>query len=149
MKTTPKIENLLCFSIYSAAHAMNQTYKPLLKEIGLTYPQYLVMVALWNDDNQSVGQLGALLFLESSTLTPLLKRLEKAGHVRRIRDKTDERKVFVSLTKQGKNMQKAAENIPSCISESAKLDETAATNLHAQINELRQSLLSANIDNAK
>ncbi|PCI87081.1 MAG: MarR family transcriptional regulator [Hyphomicrobiales bacterium] len=137
-----KIENLLCFSIYSATHAMNQVYKPLLKKIGLTYPQYLVMVALWNEDEQTVGQLGDLLILESSTLTPLLKRLETRSHVKRQRDPIDERKVIVSLTQSGRSLQTKADDIPSCILNASKFNIDQVIKLHEQIIELRDNLLT-------
>ena len=93
------VDDHLCFAIYSAGHAFNRIYKPLLGELGLTYPQYLVMVALWAKDDQTVGSLGEKLLLESSTLTPLLKRLEGIGYLTRTRDPADERQVRVRLTK--------------------------------------------------
>ena len=93
-----RLGEFLCFAVYSASHAFNRVYKPLLDELGLTYPQYLVMVLLWEQDDQTVGSLGEKLFLESSTLTPLLKRLEALGYVKRTRDPVDERQVRVRLT---------------------------------------------------
>src|SRR5437764_15290881 len=87
------VDDNLCFAIYSAGHAFNRIYKPLLQALDLTYPQYLVMVALWSRDDQTVGSLGDKLLLESSTLTPLLKRLEAMGHLTRSRDPADERQV--------------------------------------------------------
>src|ERR1700730_6884427 len=107
-KRAPKREDalrlgeFLCFAVYSASHAFNRVYKPLLDELGLTYPQYLVMVLLWEQDDQTVGSLGEKLFLESSTLTPLLKRLEALGHVKRTRDPVDERQGRVRLTDKGR-----------------------------------------------
>src|SRR5438874_8124185 len=92
-----RFSDFLCFAVYSASHAFNRVYKPLLDELGLTYPQYLVMVLLWEQDDQTVGSLGEKLFLESSTLTPLLKRLEALGQVKRNRDQVDERQVRVRL----------------------------------------------------
>ena len=86
-----RLDNFLCFAVYTAGHAFNRLYKPLLEALGLTYPQYLAMVALWEKDDQTVGELGEKLFLESNTLTPLLKRLEGMGLVTRVRDKADER----------------------------------------------------------
>jgi DNA-binding MarR family transcriptional regulator len=97
----PRLNNRLCFAIYSAAHAFNGVYKPLLDSIGLTYPQYLVMLVLWERDGRTVKEIGAELYLDSGTLTPLLKRLEAAGHVRRVRDMKDERQVRIMLTPQG------------------------------------------------
>ena len=91
----------LCFAVYSVAHAFNRTYKPLLDRFGLTYPQYLVLLALWQDDNRTVKGIGEELGLDSGTLSPLLKRLEAAGFVSRTRDKGDERQVIVALTEKG------------------------------------------------
>src|SRR6267143_6393446 len=93
--------NQLCFAIYSTAHAFNRVYKPLLKRLGLTYPQYLVMLVLWERDGLPVRDIGERLFLDSGTLTPLLKRLETAGLVRRTRSTDDERQVLIDLTPQG------------------------------------------------
>ena len=98
MQDRLKLDNFICFALYTANHAMNRVYKPLLDALGLTYPQYLVMVSLWEEDGQTVGGLGDKLFLESSTLTPLLKRLEAAGYIRRERSREDERVVY-GLTK--------------------------------------------------
>jgi len=102
------LDELLCFSLYSAGLAFNRVYKSLLDELGLTYPQYLVMVTLWTEDNQTVGGLGRQLFLESNTLTPLLKRLEVSGYISRNRDDADERVVRVSLTAAGRTLQDKA-----------------------------------------
>ena len=90
-----KLANFLCFSIYSANLAFGRAYKPILDQVGLTYPQYITIVALWEEDNQTVGSLGEKLFLESNTLTPLLKKLEAMGYVRRQRAAADERQVVV------------------------------------------------------
>ncbi|OYQ36475.1 MarR family transcriptional regulator [Niveispirillum lacus] len=99
-----KLGDFICFSLYSASHAFTRVYKPLLERLGLTYPQYLVMVLLWEKDGQTVGQIGEQLFLESSTLTPLLKRLEAAGHLRRERNPADERQVLIGLTDSGRSL---------------------------------------------
>ncbi len=96
-----RLGSMLCFTVYSTAHAFNRAYKPLLDALGLTYPQYLAMFALWETDNMSVKELGELLRLDSGTLTPLLKRLEAMGLVRRARDPADERSVRISLTPAG------------------------------------------------
>jgi DNA-binding MarR family transcriptional regulator len=96
-----RLGSMLCFTVYSTAHAFNRAYKPLLDALGLTYPQYLAMFALWESDNLSVKELGELLHLDSGTLTPLLKRLEAMGLVRRARDPADERSVRISLTPAG------------------------------------------------
>ncbi|MDI9682476.1 MarR family winged helix-turn-helix transcriptional regulator, partial [Burkholderia cenocepacia] len=95
----PKLSEFLCFAIYSANLAFGKAYKPILDELGLTYTQYITIIALWEQDNQTVGQLGEKLFLESNTLTPILKKLEAMGYLERHRDPSDERQVLVSLTK--------------------------------------------------
>ncbi len=98
------LDEQLCFSIYTAAHAFNAAYKPLLDPHGLTYPQFLVLLALWEKDGLSVKDLGARLHLDSGTLTPLLKRMEAAGHLRRSRNPNDERLLVVELTEQGQEL---------------------------------------------
>ena len=103
--STPlKLADFLCFAIYSANLAFGRAYKPILDQVGLTYPQYITIVALWEEDNQTVGSLGEKLFLESNTLTPLLKKLEAMGYVRRQRAAADERQVVVSLTDAGRRL---------------------------------------------
>jgi MarR family transcriptional regulator, organic hydroperoxide resistance regulator len=99
-----RLGSMLCFTVYSTAHAFNRAYKPLLDALGLTYPQYLAMFVLWESDNVTVKELGELLHLDSGTLTPLLKRLEAMGLVRRARDPADERSVRISLTPAGIEM---------------------------------------------
>ena len=96
-----QLDNQICFAVYSTAHAFNRVYKPLLGRLGLTYPQYLVMLVLWERDGLSVGEIGDRLGLDSGTLTPLLKRLEGAGYLKRSRDKADERVVRVVLSPAG------------------------------------------------
>lgn len=103
-----KLEQQLCFAIYSAAHAFNRAYKPLLDALGLTYPQYIVMMVLWERNGQTVKEIGAKLDLDSGTLSPLLKRLEKLGMITRMRDENDERQVVISLTEHGKSARRQA-----------------------------------------
>ena len=103
-KPTRGLGDFLCFAIYSANLAFGRAYKPILDQVGLTYPQYITIVALWDEDNQTVGSLGEKLFLESNTLTPLLKKLEAMGYVRRKRAAADERQVVVSLTEAGRRL---------------------------------------------
>jgi DNA-binding MarR family transcriptional regulator len=98
----PKLDDFLCFAVYSANLAMNRVYKPVLDELGLTYPQYIVLVSLYEQDDQTVSGLGDKLFLDSSTLTPLLKRMESMGHLTRQRNPEDEREVRLRLTPQGR-----------------------------------------------
>ncbi len=104
IELTASLPLFLCFAVYSANLAFNRAYKPLFEGLGLTYPQYVALVALNEEDGQTVSQLGQKLFLESSTLTPLLKRLEANGYVTRRRDSEDERQVRVSLTPRGKSV---------------------------------------------
>ncbi|MBO9629425.1 MarR family transcriptional regulator [Shinella sp. WSJ-2] len=102
------LDQQLCFAVYSAAHALNRTYKPLLDPYGLTYPQYIALMTLWQQDGRTVKALGATLGLDSGTLSPLLKRLEASGYITRARDKADERQVLVTLTEKGRAMQRDA-----------------------------------------
>jgi DNA-binding MarR family transcriptional regulator len=107
--------NQICFAIYSTAHAFNRVYKPLLDRLGLTYPQYLVMLALWERDDVPVKDIGERLFLDSGTLTPLLKRLEAAQLIRRTRSTADERQVLIALTAQGQALREKARTVPQSI----------------------------------
>jgi MarR family transcriptional regulator, organic hydroperoxide resistance regulator len=100
----PRLADFLCFAVYSANLAFGRAYRPILEQLGLTYPQYITIVALWEEDDQTVSGLGEKLFLESNTLTPLLKKLEAMGYVRRQRDPADERQVVVSLTDAGRRL---------------------------------------------
>jgi len=103
-RAKPKLADFLCFAIYSANLAYGRAYKPILEELGLTYTQYITIVALWEEDHQTVSGLGEKLFLESNTLTPILKKLEGMGYLRRRRNSADERQVFVSLTDTGRRL---------------------------------------------
>src|SRR5215813_11629288 len=107
--------NQLCFAVYSTAHAFNRVYKPLLDRLGLTYPQYLVMLALWERDGVPIKDIGERLFLDSGTLTPLLKRLEAAHLVKRTRSTEDERQVLIALTAQGQALKEKARSVPMSI----------------------------------
>src|SRR6201984_1972917 len=113
-QTFPEGE-LLCFAVYSAGHAFNRAYRPLLDQLGLTYPQYLVMVSLWAKDDQTVGELGETLCLESNTLTPLLKRLEAMGILDRSRDPSDERQGRGRLANTGRGPHQKAPDFPACV----------------------------------
>ncbi|MBB2989083.1 DNA-binding MarR family transcriptional regulator [Mycolicibacterium iranicum] len=108
----PRLDEQLCFALYSASRAVTAAYRPLLEELGLTYPQYLVLLVLWEDEPCSVGHLGDRLHLDSGTLSPLLKRLESAGLVRRRRSEDDERRVDITLTPQGRALEDRAACIP-------------------------------------
>jgi DNA-binding MarR family transcriptional regulator len=110
-----RLDNQICFAVYSAAHAFNRVYKPLLDRLGLTYPQYLVMLVLWERDDVPLKEIGERLFLDSGTLTPLLKRLEAAHLVKRTRSKADERQVLIALTAQGQALKDKARSVPQSI----------------------------------
>src|SRR5689334_10615277 len=110
-----RLDHQICFAIYSTAHAFNRVYKPLLDRLGLTYPQYLAMLVLWERDGVPVKEIGERLFLDSGTLTPLLKRLEKAQLVKRTRSREDERQVLIALTPQGHALQEKAKAVPHSV----------------------------------
>lgn len=130
----------LCFAVYSVAHAFNRTYKPLLDRFGLTYPQYLVLLALWQDDNRTVKGIGEELGLDSGTLSPLLKRLETAGFVSRTRDKGDERQVIVALTEKGVALKADAFGILTEIGKAAGCSMAEAAALRSALHDLNQHL---------
>jgi DNA-binding MarR family transcriptional regulator len=135
-----KLNDFLCFAVYAAGHGFNRVYKRLLEPFGLTYPQYLVMTALWEQDDQTVGGLGERLSLESNTLTPLLKRLENQQRIRRVRDPRDERQVRVRLTAAGRALSGETAHIPGCILEASGLDAEDLGRLQGQIRELHKAL---------
>lgn len=113
--TCPRLEENLCFAVYAANHAFTAAYKPLLEPLGLTYPQYLVLLVLWERDGLAVKEIGARLHLDSGTLTPLLKRMEAAGLLTRGRDAEDERLLRVALTEAGRALQAKAAGIPAAL----------------------------------
>ncbi len=137
------LPDMICFALYSANHAMQRVYAPLLADLGLTYPQYLVLLSLWDQDDQTVGALGRALDLESNTLTPLLKRIEAQGLVQRTRSAADERQVRVTLTDQGRSLQARAEHIPACILARSGLDTSALAALRDAVTTLRDQLRQA------
>lgn len=137
---SPKLDNALCFAIYSANHAITRAYKPLLDKHGLTYPQYLVMLVLWERDGQTVGGIGDELFLESSTLTPLLKRLESAGLVRRARDPGDERQVCVFLTKTGEELRGKLADVPQHMLRAFGCGREDMEKINAEISAIRDNV---------
>ena len=135
--------DMICFALYSAQHAMQQAYAELLDGLGLTYPQYLLMTALWAEDGRTVGALGRDLRLESNTLTPMLKRLEGQGLVRRKRDSKDERRVLIRVTAKGRALQEQAARIPECLIERVGLPLEDLTRLRDELHDLRDRLLRA------
>ncbi|MCY7371528.1 MAG: MarR family transcriptional regulator [Polaromonas sp.] len=136
------LDHQLCFALYSASLAMTRLYKPLLETLGLTYPQYLVMLALWEQDGLSVSGLGARLSLDSGTLTPLLKRLEAGALVSRLRAVDDERRVHVTLTAAGRKLKAAAADVPGCILQATRCSVPEITALTRQVQALRQRLVA-------
>ncbi len=134
------LDNQLCFALYSASLAMTKLYKPLLAELGLTYPQYLVMLVLWERDGLMVSELGERLFLDSGTLTPLLKRLEAAGLIARIRALDDERRVHVTLTVAGRKLKTRAAKVPASIVQAVQCPLPDIVSLTRQVQALRQRL---------
>ena len=137
-----QLDNQLCFALYSASLAMTKVYKPHLDEMGLTYPQYLAMLALWERDGMMVSELGDKLYLDSGTLTPLLKRLESAGFISRIRDVQDERRVHITLTAAGRKLKARAAKIPACILDASQCSISAISDLTRQVQALRQHLVA-------
>lgn len=142
-ETFVPLDRFLCFSLYSATHAMHKVYQPLLKRLGLTYPQYIAMVALWEQDGQLVGEIGAKLHLESNTITPLLKRLEALGLIARARDSKDERQVRIRLTEKGKAMREETVDFASCILAATGIELEDLRDLQARISALRDNLLKS------
>lgn len=135
-----RLDNQLCFALYSTSLAMTKLYKPLLDRLGLTYPQYLVMLVLWEQDALTVGELGERLFLDSGTLTPLLKRMEAAGWVTRERAREDERRVVVALTPQGRKLRRSAVSVPQEVSCATQCTLDEVTELRQRLHGLRQRL---------
>lgn len=140
--TPPPLEAQLCYSIYSAGIAIQRVYKPLLDELGLTYSQYLVLNVLWREDEQTVGAIAETLALESSTLTPLLKRLESAGLVLRTRNPQNERQVILALTTAGRALQSRAGCLGHALLEASMQSPQALADLNGEIRHLRDTIYS-------
>ncbi|MFV1439971.1 MULTISPECIES: MarR family winged helix-turn-helix transcriptional regulator [unclassified Phaeobacter] len=136
----PDTPDLLCFAIYSANHALTRLYRPLLAPLGLTYPQYLVLISLYHTDGQTVGALGQQLDLETNTLTPLLKRMEAAGLLARVANPEDDRSRLVQLTARGRDLAENAGEITSCILKELGGDLQDLLDLRDRINGLRARL---------
>jgi DNA-binding MarR family transcriptional regulator len=136
-----KLSQFLCFTIYSTNLALGRAYKPILEELGLTYTQYIAIIALWEEDEQTVSSLGEKLFLESNTLTPILKKLETMGYVRRRRDAADERQVRIALTEAGHRLRQSA--LGKGVVTETGLTPEQATQLQQTLVEVRGGLLQA------
>jgi DNA-binding MarR family transcriptional regulator len=138
-----QLDAQLCFAIYGAAHAFTRTYKPLLEPLGLTYPQYLVMIALWEEDGQPVKAIGERLGLDSGTLSPLLKRLEQSGLVARQRDRDDERQVRISLTQKGQDLKDNAAGVTAAIGKALGCSREEVAALRDELIALKKKLMKA------
>jgi len=136
------LDDQLCFALYSAFHAVMRAYRPLLADAELTYPQYVVLLALWERDGQpaTVGELCARLGLDTGTLTPLLKRLEAAGHVARRRDAGDERRVLVEVTAEGLALRDSVASVPASLADCVGLDAVTASQLRSSLQALTEAL---------
>ncbi|MGO9883861.1 MAG: MarR family winged helix-turn-helix transcriptional regulator [Solirubrobacteraceae bacterium] len=137
------LDEQLCFALYAASRAVTQLYRPLLEELGLTYPQYLVMLILWERERATVGELASTLELDHGTLSPLVKRLEAAGVLERHRRTEDERVVDVALTAAGRELQERAAAVPQVIVDSYGVDAAEFDELRAQLRRLTRSVAAA------
>ena len=138
---TPRLADFLCFAVYSANLAFGRAYRPILDELGLTYPQYIAIVALWEEDDQTVSRLGGKLFLESNTLTPILKKLESMGYLTRRRDPKDERQVRVNLTEAGRRLRE--KGLTMNLIKQTRLPPEEFAKLQKAVSNLRDSLMEA------
>ncbi|EKY3120460.1 MarR family transcriptional regulator [Cronobacter turicensis] len=137
---TLDLDNQLCFALYSTNLALHKIYRQLLTPLGLTYPQYLVMLVLWEQDDVTVSEIGERLYLDSATLTPLLKRMETAGLLMRQRSRQDERQVMVTLTDAGRQLKAEARSIPGSVLCATACDKETLLDLKAQLDDLRRNL---------
>ena len=137
------LTNQICFAIYSAVHAVNKAYKPLLDELKITYPQYLTLLVLWEKDDITVKDIGELVHLDSGTLTPLLKRLESNGLIRRQRDKSDERQVRITLTPKGHRLRERAKAVPIHMLDCCGRSREELAAMRNELVKLRDTLLQS------
>jgi len=146
MGAPPRLDDQLCFALYAASRAVTQAYQPVLEPLGLTYPQYLVLMVLWEEDDVPVKRLGERLRLDSGTLTPLLKRMEALGLVTRSRDTADERVVRIALTPAGRRMQQRAAAIQQALLCKARVPLNEVARLREQLHRLTETLLGPELD---
>ena len=135
-----KLENQLCFPLYVCAKEVVRRYRPLLEPLGLTYTQYIAMMAFWEHKTLTVGRLGELLHLDSGTLTPVLKKMEKSGWIRRERSRTDERQTIVTLTPEGETLRERAAGVPQQMMQCASLESDEAVQLYTLLYKLIDSM---------
>jgi DNA-binding MarR family transcriptional regulator len=143
MPKTPHLADFMCFAIYSTNLAYSRVYKPVLDQLGLTYPQYITLIALWEQDGQTVKSLGEKLFLEPSTMTPMLKRLEGMGYVTRARDKDDERNVRIHITEAGRALREKGLGFGSVTMKASGLEPEEFAVLQKAVVKLRDNLAKA------
>ena len=137
------LDQHLCFAVYKANHAFNRFYKPVMKTLGVTYPQYITLLALLEKDHQRVSELGERLFLETNTLTPLLKRLEEMGYVARTRSREDERQVIVSLTAEGRDLSDGVIDVQHCAFANLNVPVETIQQLIGQLDDIQRMLTGA------
>lgn len=137
------LDHQLCFALYSTSLLMTKVYKPLLQDLGLTYPQYLAMMVLWEGDGITVGDMSARLLTDPGSVTPLLKRLEAEGLLNRVRSIADERVVQLHLTEQGRRLRERAKPVPHCVADASQLSLEQMMTLKAQLIDLRNNLQQA------
>ncbi len=140
LRSLQRLDHQLCFALYSSSLLMTKLYKPVLGPLGLTYPQYLVLLVLWETDRVAVGELGARLYLDSGTLTPLLKRMEVAGLLTRERAAQDERRVIVTLSTTGRALRRKAEKVPLAVACATGCELDAIATLTTQLQALRANV---------
>jgi len=145
LSRVPQLDQQLCFALYSTSLAMNKLYRKLLRKLDLTYSQYLVMMVLWERDELTVSDLGEKLFLDSATLTPLLKRMEQAELVTRTRSASDERQVIIALSERGSALREQAKAIPACVLEATGCNLDQVVGLKGQLDDLRGQLMKSGI----
>lgn len=143
-KVPTRAEDMFCHAVYTSSHLINRAYAPFMRELGITYPQYITLTLLWERDEQSISELAHLLEMETSTMTPLVKRLESLGHVSRIRGKVDERQVFVMLTPTGQSLQERVPNVTQCMIERTSLSQIELEQLQELLAKLRDGLKARN-----
>ena len=131
-----RLKNQLCFRVYTLSRLITQAYRPLLDPLGLTYPQYLVMMVLWENDRQTVGEIGQRLMLDTNTLTPMLQRMEREGLLVRTHGISDGRQTLVSLTKKGIHLEEQAKDIPACMSQNWHGDTLSNNQLNSMVNAI-------------
>lgn len=135
-----KLENQLCFKVYSASRSIIRIYGPLLKEIDLTYPQYLTMLVLFEHNRLSFKDISSKLKMKTGTLTPILNKLESNGYLERIKDENDERKIYISITEKGRHLENRAKDIPKRIAENLNLEEEKYKKYIKEFNDLVNKL---------